>query len=197
MFTGIVQCLGTVRRLTKVGTGARLVIDAGRLRGRQRPGDSIAVDGVCLTIVRRVGRLLSFDTVAETLRRSTLGRRVVGDRVNLEPAVRVGDPLGGHYVQGHVDGVGRVRSVRPVGGGSVEMTITGAPALTRLCVEKGSIALDGVSLTIARLSGRHVTIALIPTTLEVTTLGFRRPGDAVNVEIDMIGKYVARLVGRP
>lgn len=195
MFTGIVQCLGIVLRTNRAGTGARIVIDAPGLRGRRRPGDSIAVDGVCLTVVKRSGRRLSFDAVAETLRRSTLGARKPGARVNLEPAVCVGDPLGGHFVQGHVDGTARVRSARPVGGGSVEMTFTLPAPLARQCVEKGSIALDGVSLTIARLRGRSVTIALIPTTLEVTTLGFRRPGDRVNVEVDMMGKYVARLIG--
>ena len=179
MFTGIVRELGRVRAFD----GARLVVDA---QTSAEVGDSVAIDGVCLTVVTRNDGL-GFDVVSETLGRTTLGRLAAGDAVNVEPALRAGDPLGGHIVQGHVDAVGRVRSTgEPV-------WIDAPPEVLRYCAEKGSIAVDGVSLTIAALDDDGFAVALVPHTLEVTTLGEAKPGTAVNLEVDVLAKYVERL----
>ena len=158
-------------------------------------GDSVAVDGVCLTVVDGDSATLAFDVVPETRSRSTLGALAAGAPVNVEPAVRAGEPLGGHIVQGHVDGVGRVRSVDREGEGR-RVSIETPPDVLRYCVEKGSIAVSGVSLTIAALAEDVLSVALVPHTLETTTLGALEPGDAVNLEADLIGKYVERLVPR-
>jgi riboflavin synthase len=179
VFTGIVREVGRVASFD----GRRLVVDA---QTTPAEGDSIAVAGVCLTAVD--GSRLAFDVVEETLRRTTLGALEVGDRVNLEPALRAGDPLGGHLVQGHVDGVGRVRAVG-------ELVWIDAPAeLRRYFAEKGSVTVDGVSLTVAALDADGFAVALVPHTLEVTTLGALEPGDPVNLEVDVLAKYVERLL---
>lgn len=183
VFTGIVRDVGTV---VSVGDAepVRLVVEAAT---EAAAGDSVAVAGVCLTVVESGGGRLAFDAVAETLRRTSLGRLEPGSRVNLEPALRAGEPLGGHVVQGHVDGVGRVRSTG-------ELTwLDAPPALLRYCVEKGSIAVDGCSLTVAALDEDGFAVALVPHTLAVTTLGALAPGDAVNLEVDVLAKYVERL----
>jgi riboflavin synthase alpha subunit len=140
------------------------------------------------------GRIV-FDAVPETLQRSTLGRLAAGDALNVEPALRAGDPLGGHYVQGHVDGVGRVRSVEREGDG-VRVWIEAPPDVLRYCVQKGSVTVDGVSLTVAELAGDAFAVALVPHTLAVTTLGTLAAGDEVNLEADVLAKYVERLVAR-
>jgi riboflavin synthase alpha subunit len=150
-------------------------------------GDSISLDGVCLTVVEALNGTLSFDVVPETLSRAKPFR----ERVNVEPALRSGEPLGGHYVQGHVDGVGRVRSVEQERG-DVRMAIASPADLLRYCVEKGSITVDGVSLTIAALDEETFTVALVPHTLAATTLGSLEPGDDVNLEVDVLAKYVER-----
>jgi riboflavin synthase len=150
-------------------------------------GDSISVDGVCLTVVEAQNGHLAFDVLDETTARS----KGFGPAVNLEPALAAGEPLGGHYVQGHVDGVGRVRSRE-----GERLTIEAPAEILRYCVEKGSIAVDGVSLTIAALDEASFTVALVEHTLEVTTLGSLQPGDAVNLEVDILAKYVEKLVGR-
>jgi riboflavin synthase len=155
-------------------------------------GDSVAVNGVCLTAVEVRNGTLAFDAVPETLARSALGRLDAGSAVNLEPALRAGDPLGGHVVQGHVDGVGRVRSVEPEGAGR-RVWFDLESALLRYTVEKGSIAVDGVALTIAALDGAGFAVALIPHTLAETTFDVLKPGDEVNVEVDVLAKYVERL----
>jgi riboflavin synthase len=179
MFTGIVRDLGRVASFD----GARLVVDTEIEAGL---GDSVSINGACLTVVANTGGL-SFDVVAETLSRTTLGGLAAGDAVNLEPALRAGEPLGGHIVQGHVDAVGRVRSFgEPV-------WIDAPPDVVRFCVEKGSIAVDGVSLTIAALDDAGFAVALVPHTLELTTLGHAEPGTTVNLEIDVVAKYVERL----
>jgi riboflavin synthase len=179
MFTGIVREVGRVVSFD----GHRLVLDA---QTHAAEGDSVAVDGVCLTAVD--GSELAFDVVDETLARTTLGELRAGDRVNLEPALRAGEPLGGHLVQGHVDGVGRVRSTgEPV-------WIDAPPELLRYCVEKGSITVDGVSLTVAELLEDAFAVALVPHTLEATTLRDLAPGQPVNLEADVLAKYVERLV---
>ena len=179
MFTGIVREVGRVVSFD----GRRLVVEGAT---QAAEGDSVAVDGVCLTAVD--GVRLAFDVVEETLSRTTLGALRAGDRVNLEPALRAGEPLGGHIVQGHVDGLGRVRSVG-------EPVWIDAPAdLLRYCVEKGSITVDGVSLTVAALDAGGFAVALVPHTLEATTLGAIAPGDAVNLEVDVLAKYVEKLL---
>ena len=156
-------------------------------------GDSVAIAGVCLTVVEKDGSALAFDVVPETVGRTALGRVAPGDAVNVESALRVGEPLGGHVVQGHVDGVGRVRQRQPVGDG-LELRVGLDPALARYVVEKGSVALDGVSLTVTAVGDDWFSVALVPHTLAVTTLGGRRPGDEVQLEVDVLAKYVERLL---
>jgi riboflavin synthase len=156
-------------------------------------GDSVAVNGVCLTAVEAADGTLAFDAVPETLARTSLGRLAPGAPVNLEPALRAGDPMGGHGLQGHVDGLARVRSVEPEGEGR-RIWIDTPPGLLRYAVEKGSIAVDGVSLTVAALDDAGFAVALIPHTLAETTLGELAPGDDVNLEVDVLAKYVERLV---
>ena len=181
MFTGIVRERGRVAAFD----GSRLVVAADT---EAAIGDSVAVSGVCLTVVARTDGTLAFDVGGETLSRSTLGALAAGDEVNIEPALRAGEPLGGHIVQGHVDGVGRLR------GAEEGLTWFDAPGeILRYCVEKGSVTVDGTSLTIAALDDAGFAVALVPHTLEVTTLGRLGPGDPVNLEVDVIAKYVERL----
>jgi riboflavin synthase len=183
MFTGIVREVGTVASFD----GARLVVQTGTEAGI---GDSVAIAGVCLTVTGRENGTLAFDVVAETLDRTTLGKLATGSRVNVEPSLRVGDELGGHIVQGHVDGVGTLR-------GRTGLTWFDAPdEIVRYCVEKGSIAVDGTSLTVAAVDDDGFAVALIPHTLEATTLGSLEPGDPVNLEVDVVAKYVERLARR-
>jgi riboflavin synthase len=184
VFTGLVREVGTVRSLD----GGRLVIETAITA---ELGDSIAVDGVCLTVVATDGGTLAFDAVPETLSRTSLGALEHGAGVNLEPALRVGDALGGHYVQGHVDGVGTYRGV------SAGLHWFDAPAeLLRYVVEKGSIAVQGTSLTVAADDDAGFAVALIPHTLGVTTLGRLEPGARVNLEADVLAKYVEKLTRR-
>jgi riboflavin synthase len=188
VFTGLVREVGRVVEVD----GGRLVVEAAQEAGL---GDSIAIDGVCLTVVSAEGGRLAFDVVPETLARTALGRLEPGSGVNVEPSLRAGDALGGHYVQGHVDGVGTVRSVEPEGDG--RRVWFDAPAeVLRYVVEKGSIAVQGTSLTVAGLDDGGFAVALIPHTLEATTLGGLKPGDRVNLETDVLAKYVEKLVAR-
>ena len=195
MFTGIVREVGEVVSLAGDGGGVSLVVAAPLTAPGVEIGDSVAIDGVCLTAERVQGAELTFHAVPETLRRTALARLAAGSRVNLEPALRAGEALGGHYVQGHVDGVGRVAAVVPEGDG-VRVTVTAPAELLRYCVEKGSITVDGVSLTVASLAPDAFAVALVPHTLAETTLSALRPGDAVNLEVDVLAKYVERLVAR-
>jgi riboflavin synthase len=189
MFTGIVREVGTVDSFD----GSRLVVAAPETAAGLSVGDSVSVAGVCLTVVEpREGRL-AFDVVPETLSRTALGGLEPGDSVNLEPALRVGDPLGGHVVQGHVDAVGRVRSAEPEEE-SRRVWFDAPESVVRYCLEKGSIAVDGVSLTVAALDDEGFEVALIPHTLEVTTLGRLEPGDPVNLESDVLARVVERLL---
>ena len=193
MFTGIVRELGRVESIDASADGARLVVAAPATAPMVALGDSVAVNGVCLTVTRIDGTALAFDAVPETLDRSALGSLAAGDTVNLEPALRAGEPLGGHVMQGHVDGGGRVRSVEAEGDG--KRIWVDAPAdVLAYCVEKGSIAVDGVSLTVAALDDAGFAVALIPHTLARTTLGAARAGDPVNLEVDVLAKYVERLL---
>ncbi|HVM10919.1 MAG TPA: riboflavin synthase [Actinomycetota bacterium] len=194
MFTGIVEHLGVVRSLARDGEGARLEVEAGPVGERATLGASVAVDGVCLTVVEREGGRLRFDLAEETLGRTTLGELTPGARVNLEGPLTLSSPLGGHLVQGHVDGVGSVVAVEG-GPSGTRMRVAATEAMARYLVEKGSVAVDGVSLTVAATDGAGTfEVALVPHTLEVTTLGARRTGDRVNLEVDIVAKYVERLV---
>jgi len=197
VFTGIVRERGRVVSAERSGAeGAlRLRISAPQTAADTGLGDSVSVAGCCLTAVVAKNGLLAFEVVPESLARTTLGDLAEGVDVNVEPALRAGEPLGGHYVQGHVDGVGRVRSVEPESDGS-RLSLDVPPELLRYCVEKGSLAVDGVSLTIAALDGGGVEIALVPHTLRETTLGALGPGDAVNLEVDVLARYVERLMAR-
>jgi riboflavin synthase len=191
MFTGIVRELGRVEAFD----GSRLRVAAPETAPGVAIGDSVAIAGVCLTVVENGGGGLAFDAVPETLSRTSLGRLRAGDAVNVEPALRAGDPMGGHVMQGHVDGLGTVRAVEPEGDGR-RIWIDTPPEVLRYCVEKGSVAIDGTSLTIAALDDTGFAVALIPHTLAVTTLGSLAPGDPVNLEADVLAKYVERLLPR-
>ncbi|HWC33240.1 MAG TPA: riboflavin synthase [Mycobacteriales bacterium] len=192
MFTGIVQALGTVRRIDDIGAAARLAV-AGEILQGLSGGESIAVNGVCLTVAQIDAGGFTADVMLETLRRTTLGALRVDDRVNLERSVTPTSLLGGHIVQGHVDGVATVAGLRPSEHWR-EVDLEVPPELMRYVVEKGSIALDGVSLTVSSLGETTVGVSLIPETLSRTTLGFRAVGDQVNVEVDVLAKYVERLL---
>jgi riboflavin synthase len=193
VFTGIVRELGRVESVEGGEQGVRLRLRAPETARATHVGDSVALNGVCLTATEVDGSVLSFDAVPETISRSALGRLDAGAPVNVEPALRAGEPLGGHIVQGHVDGVGAVRSAEPEGEG-VRLAIDVPPDLLRYCVEKGSLTVDGVSLTVAALDANGVEIALVPHTLAVTTLGTAGRGDSVNLEVDVLAKYVERLL---
>jgi riboflavin synthase len=188
VFTGLVQATGAVSSLT----GGRLTVRTA-LASELAPGDSVAVNGVCLTAAQVTPEGFTADVMDETLRRCTLGALVPGGAVNLELALRAADRLGGHIVQGHVDGLGRVRDVSEEGFARV-VTVEADPELLRYVVEKGSIAVDGVSLTVSALEDEAFAVSLIPETLERTTLGRVRPGDEVNLEVDVLAKYVERLI---
>jgi riboflavin synthase len=191
VFTGLVAGTGAVESLERGDDGVRLRVRT-ILAGELAPGDSIAVNGVCLTAVHSDDRSFSADVVEETLRRSSLGPLAEGDEVNLELPLRAGDRLGGHMVQGHVDGTGSVEAVSE--DGFARVVRIGAPAeLLRYVVEKGSIAVDGVSLTVAAVDGDGFEVSLIPETLERTTLGAATPGRVMNLEVDVLAKYVEKL----
>jgi riboflavin synthase len=192
VFTGIVRERGRVAVAEVNGDGLHLRIQAAGTAADAKPGDSIAVAGCCLTATAVEDGSLEFDAVPETIARTNLGRLAAGAEVNVEPALRAGEPLGGHFVQGHVDGLARVRSLEQDGEGA-RLRLELAPELLRYCVEKGSLTVDGVSLTIAALSDDGVEIALVPFTLRETTLSALSPGDEVNVEVDVLAKYAERL----
>jgi riboflavin synthase len=194
MFTGLVETTARVRRVEPDGDGVRLEVET-PLAAELSQGDSIAVNGVCLTAIEPRPDAFSADVMAETLRRSSLGPLAEGDSVNLELPLRAGDRLGGHMVQGHVDGTGTVADAREEGFARL-VRIDADPALLRYVVEKGSIAVDGVSLTVAEVDDRSFTVSLIPETLERTTLGEAAPGRVVNLEVDVLAKYVEKLVVR-
>ncbi|MCP4248292.1 MAG: riboflavin synthase [bacterium] len=195
MFTGIIQHVGRVAAARRTTPGLRLTIDMRPLAADAMEGSSIAVDGVCLTVCGLDGTQLSFDVVAETLDRSTLGRIRVNDRVNLEPALRADGRLDGHFVQGHVDGIARVTRREESAGQCVLWF--GPPAeLMRCVIPKGSVAVAGVSLTVADLTSAEFSVAVIPTTLAQTTLADRRVGDEVNLETDLLARTIVHTLGR-
>lgn len=193
MFTGIIEHRAALRRVERRPRGARLTVDLGPCAEGTRIGDSIALDGVCLTVAALAGGTAQFDVVAETLARSTLGERRAGERVNCERSLRVGQALGGHFVQGHVDGVGRIAGRRKIGDGALLVVECGRELAAGM-VEKGSIAVDGVSLTLADAARERFSVALVPFTLAHTGLGAKPRGTAVNLETDVLGKYVRKLI---
>ena len=195
MFTGIVRELGVVVEAEDAGGGKSLVVRAPETAARTGVGDSVAINGCCLTATAIDDGAMAFHAVPETIMRTTLGALEPGARVNVEPAVRAGEELGGHYVQGHVDAVGRIQTVEAEGEGL--RVFVGAPAgVLRYCVEKGSITVDGVSLTVAGLDDDAFAVALVPHTLAATTLSELRAGQYVNLEADVLAKYVERLISR-
>ena len=189
MFTGIIESTGRVTELHAAENGARICIDAGTIALRMKSGDSIAVDGICLTVVRRKGKRLWIDVSAETWSCTNLAHRTTGSVLNLEAPLTANSMMSGHFVQGHVEGVGRVRKWIHKGE-DVRIFVQLPASLVPFCVPKGSIAINGVSLTIASQKGNTIGIALIPYTLRHTNLSRLQPGDLVNVETDMIGRYV-------
>lgn len=191
MFTGIIEEAGLIRSLRPASAGAFIQIEADRIAPGLKPGDSVAVNGVCLTVREIAGQRFTCDLSAETLRRSSLGRATAGTIVNLERPLAVGDRLGGHIVQGHIDGVGKFVSSVSTGDG-VDMEFSFPPELERYFVSKGSVAVDGISLTVASLKENSFVVAVIPHTYRVTNLHRLRPGDAVNLEGDILAKYFAR-----
>ena len=193
MFTGIVREVGRIAAVDGGADGVLVVIEAPVTARGLRVGDSVALGGCCLTVTEITDGRLAFHAVPETLRRTALARLEPGSQVNIEAALRAGEPLGGHYVQGHVDGVGVVRSVEPEGDGR-RVWVDAPPEVLRYCVEKGSVAADGVSLTVAELDDEGFAVALVPHTLAETTLGALAPGDEVNLEADVLAKYVERLL---
>lgn len=195
MFTGIVEELGEVVRITEVADSALLAVRGPIVTSDAKHGESIAVNGVCLTVVEVDANVFTADVMAETLRRSCLGALRAGDPVNLERAARLGDRLGGHLVQGHVDGVGRIVSREPAQHWETVRFSLPTP-LSRYLAEKGSITVDGVSLTVVDVTADTFAVGLIPTTLKLTTLGHKAVGDPVNLEVDVIAKYVERLLGQ-
>jgi riboflavin synthase len=195
MFTGIIETVGTVTAIEVVGELTRLIIDAGPVVEGVEIGDSIAVNGTCLTVTVIEGERVSFQAVRETMECTSLGDLIVGSTVNLERALRAGDRLDGHIVQGHVDGVGVVREMAREGD-DVRLSIDCDSDIANYLVDKGSVTIDGVSLTVVEAGPQGFDVALIPHTLEVTTLKDRKPKDRVNLEVDVLGKYVKRYLDR-
>ena len=194
MFTGTIEALCPVAELRR-GATWRLTLDLGGLADDARLGDSIAVNGVCLTVAALSGTRASFDAIGETIGRSALARLGEGERVNVERSLRVGQRLGGHFVAGHVDGVGTIRA-KDEQPEQTLVRVAVSPELTKLMATKGSVAVDGVSLTLVDVKRDEFAVALIPYTLRETTLGVKRAGAPVNVEVDLLARYVARLLGR-
>jgi riboflavin synthase len=194
MFSGIIEDLGKVEDLRLHDEGATLVVRTILPIGKIKIGDSIAVNGTCLTVVSKSRGTLRMDVSAETLRRSTLGNLEAGNRVNLERCLTLGTLINGHLVAGHVDSVGRIVAIKPEGESKL-YTFEVPSNEARYLVEKGSVSIDGISLTVFSIRGRRFSCELIPHTLKVTTLGFKKPGDKVNIESDMMAKYVERILG--
>ena len=193
MFSGIIEELGRVRSITPVGEALRLCVTAAEVSQGVKVSDSVAVNGVCLTVTEVSPATVCFDVIPETLSKTSLGQLGSGSPVNLERAMRVGDRLGGHFVQGHVDATGEVINVYTEGEWYM-ITVRAPEEVRPYLIPHGSISMDGVSLTVARLAGDEFTVALIPHTLKLTNLGDKKPGDLVNLEGDMIGKYVLTLI---
>ncbi len=196
MFTGLIQAVGTIASAEPLGQGRRLAIDISGLREPPAVGASVAIDGVCLTVTTRAATVAAFDAVAETIGRTTLREKRIGDRVNLEPALRAGDPLDGHLVQGHVDATARILAIAPRAESQV-WRFALPEALRPLVAAKGSVAVDGISLTVVEAATDSFTVSLIPHTLAQTTLPQKRAGDEVNLEADVLARYIRRQLTMP
>jgi riboflavin synthase len=194
MFTGIIVEMGEVTAVQKKRGIAHLFLNSSEVIKDANIGDSISVNGTCLTLVEIKGNTMRFDLSSETLRSSNLGLLQSGDRVNLEPSLRPDSKLGGHFVSGHVDDIGKIKSSIKIGD-TFKVEIEVADRILNFLIEKGSVAVDGISLTVVDILKRSFTVMIIPHTAKLTTLGFKGPGDTVNVEVDMIGKYVAKFLG--
>jgi len=194
MFTGIIETVGKVANIERQGESVRLTVAAGPIAEDVRIGDSVCINGVCLTATSTQAPQMTFEAVYETMRKTSLGSLQIGDGVNLERSLPANGRLGGHIVQGHVDGAGRIASIRPVGN-SWFVYIDAAPELMRYIVTKGSVAIDGISLTVADSADRTFSLSIIPHTWDNTTLRDKRAGDPINIECDIIGKYVEKMLG--
>ncbi len=194
MFTGIVEAVGKIAALDSGRDSMRVTVSSARIAEDVAIGDSVAVSGVCLTVVEIAAPQLTFEAVYETLRRTTLGQRRVGDPVNLERALKADGRFGGHIVQGHIDGTGRIASIRPVGD-SWFVYVEASQELLRYVVTKGSVCVDGISLTVMDADDKAFSLSIIPHTWDNTTLKDRRAGDSVNIETDIVGKYIEKLMG--
>ncbi len=193
MFTGLIEGLGNIAAIRSSGQGNRVTIEADFSLDRTKIGDSISVSGACLTAVKIEGRRFEVDVSPETLNTTTFDQAKVGDRVNLERAMRFSDRIDGHLVSGHIDGTGIVKQRENLGN-AIMVTIEVAESLTRYMIAKGSVAVDGISLTINRCDADSFTVSIIPHTAKLTTIGFKNNGDPVNIETDMLGKYVERFM---
>jgi riboflavin synthase len=193
MFTGIIEHLGKVTQIKKQADSAVIVVDIAQMSKDVNSGDSIAINGACLTVTHIKGSEVSFDVSTETLSKTTIGELRVSDRVNVESSLRIGDKLGGHFVTGHVDGVGAI-SRKKSETGQCTMWFSVSKELANMMIKKGSVAVDGISLTIVELEEKTFSVALIPYTLEETSLGFKKVGQKVNIETDMLGKWVKRIL---
>lgn len=195
MFTGLILGLGEVSALNKKNGGASLVIKSVEISGDAGIGDSISINGTCLTVVEIKGQTLAFDLSDETLRSTNLGRLKVTDRVNLEPSLRPNTKMGGHFVTGHIDGVGKIVSRTPEGD-MFKIVIGVEQRIAGYLVEKGSVAVDGISLTVVDVFSDSFSLVIIPHTAKLTTLGFKTVGDTINIEVDILGKYVEKFLGK-
>jgi riboflavin synthase len=193
MFTGIIKGLGRVLSVSGLGNIYGISVEASAIAPALVIGDSVAVDGVCLTLTQKKKDALSFDVMAETMKRTTLGRLKPGDSVNIEDALRAGGPIGGHFVTGHVDCVGKIRDIRR-SSAEVAVEISFPEEYSKLTADKGSITIDGISLTIGKAAKGSIVLYIIPHTLKMTTLGSRRAGDSVNIEFDLLSKYISGTV---
>jgi riboflavin synthase len=194
MFTGIIEGLGTIREIRSEGQGKRMAVDADFFLEQTRIGDSICVSGACLTVVMIDAKRFTVDVSPETLTRTTFGNAKIGDRVNLERALRLSDRIDGHLVSGHIDGIGTITLKQNIGN-AVIVSFKVSESISHYMIQKGSVAVDGISLTINNCGHDSFDVSIIPHTAKLTTIGFKKTGDLVNIETDMIGKYVERFVG--
>ncbi len=193
MFTGIIEEIGTIKQVLPGKSSIQLSVHCRKILQDAKPGDSIAVNGICLTVTKVGGDWFSADVMPETMRKTGLDKLNISDRVNLERALRLSDRLGGHIVTGHIDGIG-ILSSRVEEDNALWLTIEAPESILKYVAMKGSVALDGTSLTVASVNERHFSVSLIPTTADVTTLGVRKVGSSINIECDVVGKYVEKLL---
>jgi riboflavin synthase len=193
MFTGIIEHLGKVKQVSLQANSAVIAVDIGPLKDNVIPGDSIAINGACLTVTQIKDSEVHFDVSGETLSKTNIGKLTVSDHVNIERSLKIGDKLGGHFVTGHVDCVGAINKIEN-GTGQCTMWFSVSNEITNMMIKKGSVAIDGISLTIVDLKEKLFSVALIPFTLDATTLGFKKAGQKVNIETDMLGKWVKRIL---